>query len=399
MNRFDNYKFEDFLLDPDFCAWVMDKKKHLNKDYSAYFEKNPSVYKTALRAKLVLELLKDENVSIPLTRKIQIWDLVRNAINKTQASKKNWIGRSFKYAAIIVVVVGIASLFYLNMNRDNEIDQYIASYRTDYTETVLKLDNGQEFKIASEESEIVYNTEGDEIVINNNQSIELSKKKKARQHQLIVPFGKKSKIILEDQSEVWLNAGSQLIYPDVFDGKKREVMLIGEAFFKVVKNKEKPFVVKTEKMRIEVLGTSFNIRAYPDENIEEAVLVEGGISLALKNKIINNKVELRPNQRLVVSNESLDYNVSEVNVEDFTSWIDGVFIFNDEPLQIVLKRVSRYYNCKITWTGQINPKFISGKLDLKEDANKVLDAIAVISDGEYFEENGQIIFKLKNENE
>ncbi len=396
MNRFDNYKFEDFLLDPDFCAWVMDKKKHFNKDYSAYFEKNPSVYKTALRAKLVLELLKDEKVSIPLTRKIQIWDLVRNAINKTQAPK-NWIGRSFKYAAIIVVVVGIASLFYLNMNRDNEIDQYIASYRTDYTETVLKLDNGKEFKIASKKSEIVYNTEGDKIVINNKQYIELSEKKKARQSQLIVPFGKKSKIILEDQSEVWLNAGSQLIYPDIFDGKKREVMLIGEAFFKVAKNKEKPFVVKTGKMRIEVLGTSFNIRAYPDENIEEAVLVEGGISLALKNKIINNKVELRPNQRFVVSNESLDYNVSEVNVEDFTSWIDGVFIFNNEPLKNVLKRVSRYYNLEIIGVGQIGPKFISGKLDLKEDANKVLDAIAVISDGEYFEENGKIIFKLKNE--
>ena len=161
-------------------------------------------------------------------------------------------------------------------------------------------------------------------------------------NQLIVPFGKQSKIILSDQTEVWLNAGSRLIYPTVFRGGKRKVQLQGEAYFKVSKDKSNPFIVETSNSKIKVLGTSFNVKAYPGEKVEETVLVEGAVLLNVGDQIFGKEVQLKPEQRIVLSGTDYSYSVSKVDVRDYTSWIDGLFVFNEEPRPIVTgKQIGR----------------------------------------------------------
>ena len=211
----------------------------------------------------------------------------------------------------------------------------------------------------------------------------------------IVPFGKQSKIILSDQTEVWLNAGSRLIYPTVFRGGKRKVQLQGEAYFKVSKDKSNPFIVETANSKIKVLGTSFNVKAYPGEKVEETVLVEGAVLLNVGDQIFGKEVQLKPEQRIVLSGTDYSYSVSKVDVRDYTSWIDGLFVFNEEPLPSVLMRISRFYKLEIKWESDVETREISGKLDLKDDYQRVLSALALISDGTYVERNKTIYFKLK----
>lgn len=117
--------------------------------------------------------------------------------------------------------------------------------------------------------------------------------------ELIAPEGQVAESILADGTHVWLNAGSSLRYDPSFQGNQRNVELIGEGYFKVSKNPEKPFVVKTSKLQVKVLGTSFNVRAYPDENHTEAVLEEGAIEMRLIDYPNQAPVKIKPGERAI----------------------------------------------------------------------------------------------------
>lgn len=392
VKEIEKYTLEDFLDDPDFCNWALFENPDLDDYYRQQLVKYPEQKEIFQKAHQLVMLFDDEKLQTEMSRKLQIWDEVNRVCNQNTTSKKYKL--FFRYAAVITLLSIITSLTYYFISSTPEID-FISSYNMkDFSETKLLLDNGKEINIHSDRSEIVCDQDGSQIKVNN----ELLKKGKssgsAVMNQLIVPFGKQSKIILADRTEVWLNAGSRLIYPTVFEGGKRLVKLQGEAYFKVSKDKSKPFIVETNHSKIKVLGTSFNVKAYPDEKVEETVLVEGSVSLNLRNTIFGKDIQLKPEQRLVVTDPD-SYSISEVDVDNYTSWIEGLFVFKDELLPSVLLRISRYYNLEIKWTNDAKTKKISGKLDLKEDYQRVINALALISDGNYIEENNVIYFKLK----
>ena len=178
--------------------------------------------------------------------------------------------------------------------------------------------------------------------------------------------GSRTDIILPDGTKVWLNAGSKLTYDKNFGEAIRNVNLTGEAYFDVVHNAEKPFVIHTSAMDIKVLGTEFNVKSYPDESTTEASLIRGSIEVTLKDKRAE-KIVMKPNEKLVVSNElkndfktlipskkslkpsdpiislghlnyfSLDSTILE------TSWVNNRLIFEDESFEQVATRMSRWY--------------------------------------------------------
>ena len=178
--------------------------------------------------------------------------------------------------------------------------------------------------------------------------------------------GSRTDIVLPDGTKVWLNAGSKLTYDKTFNESLRNVNLTGEAYFDVVHNAEKPFVIHTTVMDIKVLGTEFNVKSYPDENTTEASLIRGSIEVTLKDKRAE-KIVMKPNEKLVVSNEpnndfktliparkalrhsdpiinlghlnyfSLDSTILE------TSWVNNRLIFEDESFEQVAARMARWY--------------------------------------------------------
>jgi transmembrane sensor len=178
--------------------------------------------------------------------------------------------------------------------------------------------------------------------------------------------GSKSKIQLPDGTEVWLNGDSKIEYNENFNGKFREVKLTGEAFFDVVKNKEKPFIIHTSEMDVKVLGTAFNVRSYPGEATTETALIRGSVEIFL-HKNPYKKYLLKPNDKLVLLN-NLTAVTDSTNTNDIekqmvrmkkvrldkagvdvveTMWVKNKLAFDNEQLEKILAETERWYNVKI----------------------------------------------------
>ena len=157
----------------------------------------------------------------------------------------------------------------------------------------------------------------------------------------------RKEIILEDNTKIILNANSVLSYPKHFSGDTREVAITGEAFFEVTKNEKKPFVVTTDGgVKIRVLGTSFNIKSYPEDESVETTLVTGKVKVIEENK--NTIVELSPSQKATYIKSEDKMIVEKVNTKNYTSWKDGKLIYNDTPMRQVIKDLERSYDLKFS---------------------------------------------------
>ena len=250
-------------------------------------------------------------------------------------------------------------------------------------DALLVLSNGETVSIQTKESSLKFSGDGSNIKVNDSKNVGQDVNAGGI-NKMIVPYGKRSTITLSDGTKVWLNSGSTLIFPPAFQGKSREVQLIGEAFFDVTHNKEKPFYVKTDAFKMKVYGTRFDIQAYKQDNASSVILVEGKVSMTSNDDAKATEVFLTPNQRATIVDGHHNIEIDKVeNPEIYTSWTEGYLIFTNEDITHVLKVVSRYYNVDINVATTINVDKIYGKLDLKEDLDKVLDGISFISKTKY----------------
>lgn len=160
------------------------------------------------------------------------------------------------------------------------------------------------------------------------------------------PRGKVYKVILPDKTQVLMNADSRLTFPDRFDGAERVVRLVGEAFFTVTKDIHHPFIVESEKIRTHVLGTEFNLRAYPNSN-PHVTLVSGQVKV--DNLQNNQSLMMKPGQDVTINGKS-SFDVSSVDTEYYVQWKEGFFYFDNVPLVEVLKELGRWYNVDIQIT-------------------------------------------------
>ena len=161
-------------------------------------------------------------------------------------------------------------------------------------------------------------------------------------NQLVVPSGQQAQLTLSDGTRIWLNARSRLIYPGNFTGRTREVLLDGEAFFEVMPNSDKPFVVKSDLLAVKVLGTSFNFSAYKDDKELKMTLVEGSISIIGEHK--NEITRLKPSQTGVYSKSKKTLFISSEDTELYTSWRNGQFKFRRMHFEDISRRLSRNFN-------------------------------------------------------
>lgn len=188
--------------------------------------------------------------------------------------------------------------------------------------------------------------------------------------EINVPLGQMSNITLYDGTQVWLNSGTRLKYANDFGDKSRKIILEGEAFFKVKRN-EIPFKVQLKNCEVEVMGTSFNVRSFQDENLSEITLVEGSIKMnTLSGKEI---IQLKPSQQITVSDDLKSNSLKTVDTGFYKSWTEGKIVFHEERLADIVLRLERWYNVEIQLTSpKIGELCFSGTI-LK---NKPFDQIA-----------------------
>ncbi|NQU32047.1 MAG: FecR domain-containing protein [Bacteroidetes bacterium] len=301
----------------------------------------------------------------------------------------------FSSAAVFFILIGVGTLF--QMNKEPGIRTYAMDNQfgpvTENTRLILS--GEKEIQINSTESKIEYNVNGNNIEIDTNHKIKQDAEgDEVVLNTVIVPYGKRTLITLSDNSKIWINSGSKLIYPAKFASDKREVYLDGEAIFEVSHNKNHPFYVVTRDMEVKVLGTVFNLSAYLDDNTTNTTLESGSVELKYKNNsyLSQSKVTMVPGMLAVYDPSQKKVKQIKVNTKRFTSWREGYLVFESQSLGDIVKKVSRHYNVAIRVNDhELENETFSGSLDLQNSAYKVLEIIAEIIGAEVENINNHII--------
>jgi transmembrane sensor len=181
-------------------------------------------------------------------------------------------------------------------------------------------------------------------------------------------------VVLPDNTHVWLNASSSIKFPTVFNGNSRQIFLTGEAYFEVTHDPSKPFRVTSAGQMIQVLGTHFNINAYQDEPIIKTTLLQGSV------KIVSGKSSgiLKPGQQSQVANGSDNNSINvlnDVDTDDVIAWKNGIFSFDDTPIEEVMKEIGRWYDADIIYEGAKPNLNFTGVFPKSSEISKVLETL------------------------
>lgn len=293
-----------------------------------------------------------------------------------ERKKKRSFLSYWKYAAVaaILLVVGVA-LFW----RENEKLQPVVLVeqisRSERQQAILIVESGEEVVLNGVEDSCLQYFKGERLSVNNKGDLvssvdSLQKNGSVEWHTLRIPRGGEYKLVLEDGSRIWLNSASELRYPVHFTKDKRQVWLEGEAYFEIAHNAQCPFVVKTAKQDVTVLGTSFDVTAYKDENNVYTTLLNGSVRVDTKGK----QQVLVPGEQAIYDGEVI--NIKEVNAKLYCSWIEDRFVFMSEDFEHVAKKLERWYNVKFIFESEnLRMKYFSGSIPKYSELFKVLEML------------------------
>lgn len=273
----------------------------------------------------------------------------------------------------------VALIFvYLNfsqMSVENTHEVLYSKVEPGTAKAILTTADGKQYNLFKRDSSQSLDVGGGLEAINYGSTIkyvENAEKKNAVPNVIEVPKGGEYELILPDGTHVWINADSKLSFPSVFDSLKREVLLSGEAYFAVKKDRARPFIVKTDNVEIEVLGTEFNVRAYPDLNEIATTLCEGSVSMTDgKHGLI-----LKPSYQAIYSKINHSMISRKVDTRLYTGWKDGLFIFENETLEDIMTTLSRWYNINVFFVNErIKTFHFTGDLKRYGDFKQTLEMI------------------------
>ncbi|WP_348722608.1 FecR family protein [Parabacteroides goldsteinii] len=298
-------------------------------------------------------------------------------------SKTNHKKRSFRYwyssvAAVAILLLTVGSFYYMNYYEEDNLTAIEKVQKPEQpVETVLLiLADEKKVDIEEKNSHLQYNKKGELHI--NAQKMKTSQdsvtssdnKNELIYNQLIVPSARRSFLELADGSKIWVNANTRVVYPVTFDDKKREIYVDGEIYIEVSPEEKRPFIVKSKKMDIRVLGTKFNVSTYESNEGASVVLVSGKVNVRTDDR---KESLLNPSDRLSYEKGTTD--IKKVNVENYISWKEGFYTFDNECFSVVLDKLSDYYGKKIRYNDKVGALRCSGSLNLDEDMVKVLTGL------------------------
>lgn len=389
---------QKYIENPLFTEWVFRPNPGIIQYWEKYLLEHPEEESQILELKSRLIELKYSNEALTPIEKIEI---AEHVVDRMELEEENQKRRSIflslmKYAAVAVIFTVIGGLVvYLKSDNNESVYKQMAGQIVQIPSAgkgpVLITASGENLNLKKTSSSVDYTKTGT-VVLNNDSVLKTVAENAKSMNQLIIPYGNQSKLTLADNTVVWLNAGSRLVYPTTFGGKTREVLLFGEAYFEVAKNAEKPFIVKTSDIQIKVLGTHFNVSAYTEDKVIQTVLQEGSVELSKNDaNIFSERIVMKPNQMASFSKTTNETALSNVDASYYILWTKGLLSFDEVDFDRILKKVERFYNISVDFSEPtIRAIRISGKLDLKGTREEVL---------EYLEKVSSTTIKKLNENQ
>ena len=322
------------------------------------------------------------------------WKNIEMQISTQKPKGRKLFLNLMKYAAAIILPLTIGGmLVYQVMNTSSDYsDVIVEQIVPGSNKATLVLADGSTIDLEEQKDTLIA---GKALNKNNKLSYEANdqlEQTKAKWHKLVVPVGGEYKLQLSDGTTVWMNSDTELRYTDQFVGKQRIVHLKGEACFKVSKDKEHAFIVRTDAMDVKVYGTEFNVMAYPDEEMVQTTLLEGSVGVDLKNEagVVQTSM-LKPDMQVEYYKGNIRGEIKEVDASKYFGWRDGKFQFDNEKLGSITRKLERWYGVKFFFQNREDQNIrFSGEMKRFQEFSTILNLLEYGSNVE-FDVHGKII--------
>lgn len=327
------------------------------------------------------------------------WDSMYANITGPKKSDGRKRSSFWKYAAAAALfVVGSFTLYYVSENGigkkaplayHNDVlpggDKAVLTLADGST---ITLDNSTGGKLATQgDISIEKDAKGQIVYLVKGSSEDETQKI----NTLATPAGGKFSVVLSDGSKVWLNASSSIKFPVAFDKDARKVEIKGEAYFEIEKDQKRPFYVVNGSAEIKVLGTHFNVMAYPDEYRSELTLLEGSVQFSKSG----HSELLTPGKQILYTESSEDTKQRLANIEEVMAWKNDLFVFNNTNIDEIMKELMRWYNVKVKYEGEKPDISFTGVIPRNANVSNVLKALELTGDVVFGVENNVITCQKK----
>ena len=342
---------------------------------------------------LFQRMLSSEHVEKSISRFVKTeeeeergwWQLQQRARSGRSVRKIKW----FPYAAAIVLILSVGGVFYFSGDKEQTEILPIAKNEVQVpgSRAVLILPDGRKVDL---ENEVLRSdlAQSDSLLLVSARSLKYrdidSPDTTEIFHTLEIPRGGEYLLTLSDGTMIYLNSESTLSFPVKFQGKERKVYLTGEAYFKVAKNTEHPFVVTAGELEVLVTGTTFGVRAYKDEKDIQTTLESGQVTVKVEGK----SVKLVPNKQVLFNKLTMGMEVRDVDVDLYLAWADGRLVYDNCPLEKILTDLGRWYNIDVFYSrDELRSYQFSLNMKKHEEFIQVLELIG---------KTGEVQFEVKD---
>lgn len=377
--------------------YLSDKATELEKEELWDYVNDP-VYTDDLEKLLTAEYLSvQDGEGMAPAQKSLILDKIfeeEKALQKgnTQNGKFKIWRRVAAIAAVITAIAIGAGLFYYNQSELTNQTAYETDLAPGKVGATLTLANGKKITLSDASEGMLAKEAGVTITKAGNGQLEYEintseQVAENKMNTLSTANGETYRVRLPDGSLVWLNAASSLTYAFSLNNRgERWVKLSGEAYFEIAKDKKHPFVVKTDRQQVQVLGTHFNVNSYEDEPMATTTLLEGSVRVTGAGT----EMLLKPGQEAKLSTKGLV--VGEANMAMATAWKNGQMVFKKTDIQYVMRQISRWYNVEVEYQGQMPDYTITGEVSREASLSSILKVLE-LSDV-HFKLNGRKLIIL-----
>lgn len=333
--------------------------------------------------------------------------IIKHPQFKEEVVRRNTKVRWWVASAAAIILLGVGTLLYneisiMSSTPHAEVTLVIETQQSSEKgrSAILRLADGREINLDDAKSGVLVKQNNMQITLKGTElhyeGGELfDKNGNILMNTISTPRGRQYQVVLPDGSKIWLNTATTLTYPVRFSADQRLVEVSGEAYFEVQKAEDWPFVVKTTNQQVEVLGTHFNVSAYDDDGeITKTTLVEGSVRVSLVSKetdILVNSSILAPGQQSTTIKNSDKIKIRSVDTEEVVSWKRNLFVFTNEEVGEVMKKVSRWYDVDVEYEDGMGGKRIGGTIPRFESIEKLMEALEATGLLHYRMEGGKVI--------
>jgi len=317
------------------------------------------------------------------------WQGIAEHVKRRELSKPSKLWSTWLKVAAVLLLVASASIYYVDkypIEIESKSAVMLSTVKPGSNRAVLTSSNGTVYKLNGEKEEIIF----DDNDIHYKDGGLIAKEAGKEILTLSTPRGGQYRVTLSDGTKVWLNAASSISYPSDFNAKERKLTLSGEAYFEVAHNAAKPFIVVTKNQSVKVLGTSFNVNAYGDENQTVTTLTTGSVQLQGAKETTS--AMLKPGQQATFDNNIFD--VAEVDVSVYDAWREGYFRFKATSLIDAMRQIDRWYDLNVDYTDMPKDVYIHASINRNRSLASVINALEKVTNLK-FEINGRSVKLMK----